>query len=131
MVVFFVNRPFCSTNSGDPDQMHHCAASHLGLCCLPIYIAHKKDIRLIGNKRIKSRLRVGQSEIQSKKGAYYSTDNMKLYKLHDAWILKRQIVKYILYVVPYPEMVCECIKSDICFDLVSDEMYGPFACYSY
>ena len=34
---------------------------------------------------------VGQSEIQSKKGANSSTDNMKLYKLHDAWILKRQI----------------------------------------
>ena len=32
---------------------------------------------------------VGQSEIQSTKGAA----NMKLYKLHDAWILKRQIVK--------------------------------------
>ena len=32
---------------------------------------------------------VGQSEIQSKNGA----DNMKLYKLHDAWILKRQIVE--------------------------------------
>ena len=36
---------------------------------------------------------VGQSEIQNKKGAYLSTDYMKLYKLHDAWILKRQIVK--------------------------------------
>ena len=36
---------------------------------------------------------VGQSDIQSKKGAYQTTDNMKLYKLHDAWILKRQIVK--------------------------------------
>ena len=35
---------------------------------------------------------------------------MKLYKLHDAWILKRQMI---LYVVPYPEMICECIKSDI------------------
>ena len=22
----------------------------------------------------------------------------------------------------------KCIKSDISFDLVSDEMYGPFAC---
>ena len=36
---------------------------------------------------------VGQSEIQSKKGAYDSTNNMKLYKLRDVWILKRQIVK--------------------------------------
>ena len=54
---------------------------------------------------------VGQSEIKSKKGAYLSTDNMKLYKLHDAWILKRQIVKKILYVVPYPEMICECINA--------------------
>ena len=61
----------CPANSGDPGQMQHCVVSHLGLCCLP----------------------VDQSEIQSKKGAYLNTDNMKLYNLHDAWILKRQIVK--------------------------------------
>ena len=36
---------------------------------------------------------------------------MKLYKLHDAWILKRQIVKYILYVVPL--RMHKCIMSDI------------------
>ena len=51
-MVFFVNRPFCSANSGDPDQMQHCAASHLGLCCLPI----------------------------SSHRAYLNTDNMNLYK---------------------------------------------------
>ena len=38
---------------------------------------------------------------------------MKLYKLHDAWILKRQIVKKILYVVPDDLRMHKCIKSDI------------------
>ena len=32
-------------NSGDPDQTPHCAASDLGLDCLPM--SHKKDARLI------------------------------------------------------------------------------------
>ena len=50
-LAIFVNRPFCSTNSGYPDQMQHCVASHLGLCCLPIS-SHKKDSRRIGNKQI-------------------------------------------------------------------------------
>ena len=36
---------------------------------------------------------VGQSEIQNKNWAHLNTDNMKLYKVHDAWFLKRQIVK--------------------------------------
>ena len=40
-----VNRTLCSANSGDPEQMQHCASSHLGLCCLPIS-SHIKDIRL-------------------------------------------------------------------------------------
>ena len=49
MVVFFVNRPFCSTNSAYPDQMLHYAASHLGLCCLPIretffYVRREVDV---------------------------------------------------------------------------------------
>ena len=43
VVVFFDNRPFCSANSGDPDQVQHCAASHLGLCCLPIS-SHKRTL---------------------------------------------------------------------------------------
>ena len=42
VVVIFVNRPFCSANNGDPDQMQHCAASHLDLCCLPIS-SHKEN----------------------------------------------------------------------------------------
>ena len=78
----FFNRPFCPANSGDPDQMQHYAASHLGLYCLPIS-SHKRTFSLS----------VSQSEIQSKKGAHLNTDYMKLYKLHNAWILKRQMVK--------------------------------------
>ena len=99
-------RPFCSAKSGDPDQMQRCTASHLGLCCLPLS-SPKKDIRLIWNKQISLHtflsykfsdvnniiFAVGQSEIQSKKRANQSTDNMKLYKIHDAWILKKQIAK--------------------------------------
>ena len=33
------------TNSGDPDQIAHSAASDLGLHCLPL--SHKKDAMLI------------------------------------------------------------------------------------
>ena len=33
------------SNSGDPDQTQHSAASDLGLCCLPM--SHKKDARLM------------------------------------------------------------------------------------
>ena len=36
VVIFFGSVQMFIANSGDPDQMQHCVASYLGLCCLPI-----------------------------------------------------------------------------------------------
>ena len=61
VVVFFVNRPFCSTNSGDPGLMHHYVASHLGLYCLPIS-SHKKDI---SNQLVSQKFKVKRELIKA------------------------------------------------------------------
>ena len=79
-MVFFVSVQLSSANSGDPDQMQHCAASDLGLRCLPI-TSNKKDIWFIFVKTdfitsismmgttVGIIFSVGLSEIQSKKEA--------------------------------------------------------------
>ena len=66
-------------------------------------------------------------------------DYMKLYKLHDAWILKRQKsqVNSLFGAIPRDALrMHKCIKSDISFDLekifyygyIPVKMYGPLAC---
>ena len=40
-MVFFIFIKFFNANSGDPDQTLHCAASDLGLYCLPLVSEEK------------------------------------------------------------------------------------------